>query len=95
MSARSAAATERATVISALVERLGGTLCGARACDVCVLCSEAVVGDAKRSKGKGAGSKGDAAAKPRVKAGATVVRDMWVVDAVQSASRPELEDYAA
>jgi hypothetical protein len=95
------AAAQRAVVISALVTRLGGALCAARACNVCVVCSAAALGAAvpKQKRGKGAGGaaqarKDGAALKPpRCKAGAKVLRDAWVVEAVQSASRPDVDAY--
>ena len=73
----------RGKVLSTLVQRLGGELVAASKCDVCVLCGG----------GQGGGGRTHASA-VRCKAGAALVADTWVTEAVAAASRPDIEDHA-
>ena len=88
-------AAQRAVVISALAERLGATLCVARACDVCVVCTSTstAAGPVRKKQRTGVNTASATVQKPRCKAGAVVVKDAWVVEAVQSASRLDYDGF--
>lgn len=96
---RTAANETRAQVTTALVQRLGGHLCSARGCDVCVLCRTGVAMSSTKRRRKPQGALSSSAAegaldsKPRCKAGTVFVTDAWVAEAVQKASRPDFDAF--